>query len=214
MQEEMLRYVKDFIESHDAIGTKLSTRFPFRRLYGHCVRCAHWARRLAIAEGADVEVSEVSALFHDIGKSVDSTKEGHAKTGAQICEDYLSSHGWELEKKSHIVDIVRNHIYHAHGKEGTLEARVESDADLLDETGAILVLWDAMAEGTEQNCSYDSAFKRIAAVSDKLSDSNLVYLHTDTAREIAVGRGKFHRKFVKNLAYELGFTESPDVDGR
>ena len=210
----MLEFVRGFIESHDAIGTKLSTRFPFRKLYGHCVRCTHWARRLAVSEGADVEVAQVSALFHDIGKSMDNTVNGHAEVGAQICDDYLASIGYVQEKRSHVVHIVRNHIHHARGEGETLEARVESDADLLDETGAITVLWDAMAEGTEEDCSYDSAFERIAAVSEKLSDSGLDAYHTATAREIAIGRRAFLRQFVDNLAYELGRIESPDAGNR
>lgn len=108
MQEEMLQFVKDFIESHDAIGTKLSTRFPFRKLYAHCLRCAHWPRRLAMAEGADVEVAEVSALFHDIGKSVDNTVKGHAEAGARVCDDYLAATDFEDSKREHTVSIVRD----------------------------------------------------------------------------------------------------------
>jgi len=214
MQEGMLDFVRTFIESHDAIGTKLSTRFPFRKLYGHCVRCAHWARRLAVAEGADVEVARVSALFHDIGKSVDNTLEGHAEAGAQICDDYLASIGFVREKRAHIVSIVRNHIYHARDEKETLEARVASDADLLDETGAMTVLWDAMAEGARPDCSFDSAFERIKAASRKLSDSGLGAYHTATAREIAIGRRDFLRQFVDNLAYELGRSENPDGGSR
>jgi putative nucleotidyltransferase with HDIG domain len=210
MQENMLEFVMDFIESHDTIGTKLSTRFPFRKLYGHCVRCAHWARRLAVAEEADVEVAEVSALFHDIGKSVDNTVEGHAEAGARICDDYLASIAFEESKRRQIVGIVRNHIYHARDKEDSLEARVESDADLLDETGAMTVLWDAMAEGAKPDCSFDSAFERIAAASLRLNDSALDMYHTSTAREIAIGRRLFLSQFVTNLAYELGRVESPD----
>ncbi len=210
MQKNMLEFVGAFINSHDAIGTKLPTRFPFRRLYGHCVRCACWARRLAVAEGADVEVAQVSALFHDIGKSVDHTLEGHAEAGARICDDYLASVGLDDGKRARIVSIVRNHIHHARGDGATLEARVVSDADLLDELGALTVLWDAMAEGAKPDCSFDSAFERIAAASAKIGDSGLDAYHTATAREIAIGRRAFLRQFVDNLAYELGRTDSAD----
>jgi len=206
----MLKFARTFIESHDAIGTKLATRFPFRKLYGHCLRCARWARRLAEAEGADVEVAEISALFHDIGKSVDNTLKGHAEAGARICDDYLASINFDEDKRTHIVHIVRNHIHHARQENETLEARVESDADLLDETGAMTVLWDAMAEGANSDCSYDSAFDRIAAASAKLNESTLDHFHTATASEIAVGRRKFLRQYIANLAYELGRAKNPD----
>jgi putative nucleotidyltransferase with HDIG domain len=210
ISQAMRDFVKNFIESHDAIGTKLDTRYPFRKLYGHCARCAQWARRLAVAEGADVEIAEVSTLFHDIGKSVDSTWQGHAEVGARICEDYLASVHYDAGKRAKIVAIVQNHIHHARGAVASLEAKVESDADLLDETGAMTVLWDAMAEAAKPDCSFDSAYERIATVSDKLKSSGLDAFHTATAREIALGRRRFLREFVDNLAYELGRTESPN----
>lgn len=87
---------------------------------------------------------------------------------------------------------------------------MESDADLLDETGAMTVLWDAMAEGAAPDCSFDSAFERIAAASAKLGDSSLDTYHTATAREIATGRRTFLHQFVANLAYELGRVDTPD----
>jgi len=208
IQKSTLQFVKDFIESQDAIATKLSTRFPFRRLYEHCVRCAHWARRIAVAEGADVEIAEVSALFHDIGKCVDNSVEGHAREGAKICDNYLASIEFEKSKRERVVSIVRHHIYHARGEENSLEARVESDADLLDENGAMMVLWDAMAEGAKPDCSFDSAFDRIAKVSAKMNDSGLDAFHTAAARKIAAERREFHRQFVNQLAYEMGRIES------
>jgi len=203
-------FVKGFIESHDAIGTKLPTRFPFRRLYAHGVRCAAWARRLAEAEGADVEIAEVSAFFHDVGKSVDNTRAGHAEAGAKIGDDYLESIDFDPARRRRIVEIVRNHIHHARDDGASLEARVESDADLLDETGAMAVLWDAMAEGAEPDCSFDSAYERIAASAAKVIAGDLAVFHTPTAREIATGRRRFLQQFVDNLAYELGRTDSPE----
>ncbi|GEM_PF-2716405 len=92
MDTSMLAFVKTFIESRDPIATGLETRFPFRRLFGHCVRCARWARRLAVAEGAEVEVAEVSALFHDVGKAVDASDEGHAEAGAKEGSTYVSAY--------------------------------------------------------------------------------------------------------------------------
>ena len=43
VDEKMLGFVKEFIEQHDPIATKLKKRFPFRRLFDHCYRCCRWA---------------------------------------------------------------------------------------------------------------------------------------------------------------------------
>jgi len=213
MQERISELVKEYIESHDPIGTKLGARFPFRRLYGHCVRCATWARRLAVAEGADVEVAEISALFHDVGKAVDSTVQGHAEVGADVCNEVLTSVGFDEEKKHRIVAIVRNHIHHASDDQASLEARVESDADLLDEVGALTVLWDAMAEGTASDCSYATAFERIAQAAEHLSSKGDNAYHTQSAKRIFNERTGFLQLFVDNLGYELGRTERPEKPG-
>lgn len=209
MQDQMLHLVRDYIESHDPMGTKLAVRFPFRKLYGHCVRCAVWARRLAIAEGADVEVAEISALFHDIGKAVDSTVEGHALVGAEVCDRMLTSLGVDPQKRCQIVAIVRDHIRHARDDRASLEAKVESDADLLDETGAMTVLWDAMAEAAVADCSYDTAFDRVARACDRLSSASDTAYHTPSAKRVFRERVRFLRSFVDHLAGELGRPDRP-----
>lgn len=213
MHDRILQLVEEYIEAHDPIGTKLETRFPFRRLYGHCLRSATWARRLALAEGADVEVAEISALCHDIGKAVDSTLEGHANVGAEVCNDILTAVGLEDEKRRRIVGIVRDHIRHARDDGASLEAKVESDADLLDEIGALTVLWDAMGEGAKAECSYETAFERISQACERLSAGGDGAYHTRSAKRIFNERIALLRSFVGNLAYELGRAESPEGPG-
>jgi uncharacterized protein len=211
IRQDILDFAKGFIESHDPLGTKLKTRFPFRRLYEHGVRCAHWARRIALVEGADLEIAQISALLHDIGKSVDNTREGHARTGAGICDTFLGSIGFDPAKRARIVDIVRDHIHHARWHDASLEARIQSDADLLDEVGAMTVLWDAMDEGTRPDCSYETAYERIAGVCrNHQHDGNTSY-HTETARRFVHARTRFLQHFVDNLAYELGHSELVDA---
>jgi hypothetical protein len=49
--QKMITYVRQFIEAHDPIATKLATRFPFRRLADHCYRTYRWAQRIQEAGG-------------------------------------------------------------------------------------------------------------------------------------------------------------------
>jgi NAD(P)-dependent dehydrogenase (short-subunit alcohol dehydrogenase family) len=46
--QEMIAYVRQFIEAHDPIATKLGTRFPFRCLAGHCYRIYRRAQRIQV----------------------------------------------------------------------------------------------------------------------------------------------------------------------
>ncbi len=207
--QQMVDFVKNHIESLDPIGTELNTRFPFRRRFEHCLRCSIWARRIALSENADVEIAMISALFHDISKSEEKKGKSHEEVGAQICGDYLKSIGYDKNKSVKIVQIVRHHSSHAIESYASLEAKVVSDADLLDETGAIGILWDAMACATGDAPSYEKACDRIKIDYAKLKDSPPDRLHTPTAQQILNGRLSFMDTFLKNLEYELGRGEKP-----
>ena len=200
----MLEFVRDFIESHDPTATKLERRFPFRRLYDHCCRCHAWARRINAVEGGDPEITQISALFHDVGKCVDNSLQGHADAGADVCQRYLGSIGFDSEKTRRIVSIVRWHTEHARGKERSLEARIESDADLLDEVGAMTVLWDCMAVGAQNDQSYELARTRIGKAHDDLSRRPRTDFHTETAWQFYQQRVAFLGTFLQNLDFELG----------
>ena len=202
-RERALQFVKGFFETHDPIATQLAVRFAFRRRFQHCVRCAFWGRRIAMAEGADVETVEISALFHDIGKGMASSSEQHGKVGARICDQYLQSMGAGQSTRDFICGIILRHSEHARDPMSSLEEKVVSDADLLDETGAISILWDAMACAGEDAPSYDKAYERSLR-----SRGNLAALpgrlHTVTARKILDHRLALIDSFLENLADELG----------
>jgi HD superfamily phosphodiesterase len=152
----------------------------------------------------------ISALFHDIGKSVEGElAQNHGEVGAQICDDYLKSIAYDKDRREIIVRIVRNHSNHDLGRSASLETKIVSDADLLDETGAIMILWDAMASAGEDAPSYEKAYEHIKWGYTRLKDE-LPHrpLHTVTARQILSGRLFFMDTFLKNLEYELGRSET------
>jgi uncharacterized protein len=205
--EQMMAFVKDFFESHDPIGTGLAQQYPFRRRFEHSLRCAKCARQIAVAECADEELVVISALFHDIGKAVSRPEENHGEIGAKICNEYLTSVGYDDEKRTKIVRIVRDHSQHAPNADDSLEEKIVSDADLLDEVGAITVLWDAMACATRDDTpSYDKVYDRIENALARLK-TNHPAPHTLTARHILTDRLSVIENFLKNLGYELGRSE-------
>ena len=212
VDEKMLNFVKDFIESHDAIGTKLQRRFPFRSLYDHCFRCCKWAQRINEFEGGDPEVTQISALFHDVGKCADNTVQGHAEAGARICGEYLDSIGFDANKRDRITRIVRLHIEHCSGEESSVEGIIESDADPLDETGAMTVLWDCMAVGAEDQQSYQIAYDRVRGAFETLQTKTRSSFHTATGWRFFEERREFLGDFVANLEFELGIVKELKKD--
>jgi uncharacterized protein len=207
--QQMVKFVNSYFDSHDPLVTELSTRFPFRRRFDHCLRCSIWARRIALVENADADITIISALFHDIGKSVGGeTAQNHGEVGAQICDDYLNSVAYNRRKIAKITKIIRSHSNHANESDASLEAKVVSDADLIDETGATAVLWDAMACAREDAPSYEKVCDRTKMYYAKLKGTLPNRLHTTTAKQILSGRFLFVDTFLKNLEYELGRSET------
>jgi uncharacterized protein len=207
MRSGMVEFVRDFFSSHDPLGTELYHKYPFRKRFDHCFRCSVWARRIAQEEQGDIEVAETAALFHDIGKGVSRPDQNHGAVGAEICDEYLRSIGYDRDKSIAIAGIVANHSQHASSAQGTLEARIVSDADLLDEIGAIAILWDAMACALGPDPSYEAAYERSLRMTVPLKDSVPQRLHTSAAKKMAQERFQLVESFLKNLQYELGLAE-------
>ena len=94
---------------------KVLGRLKFRTSYGqnqlaHAVEVAKLAAVIAAELGADVEVSKVGALLHDLGKAMDHNTDGtHAMIGAEYAKRYgvgqkivntIASHHHEVEQES------------------------------------------------------------------------------------------------------------------
>ena len=101
MRDDIVSFVRSYFDSHDPIATDLQERYPFRRRFGHCLRCSAWARRIATEEGGDIEIVETAALFHDIGKSGSLPHNDHGAAGAIICAEYLKSIAFDASKREH-----------------------------------------------------------------------------------------------------------------
>jgi ribonuclease Y len=94
---------------------KLLGRLKYRTSYGqnqlsHAIEATHIASMLASELGANVQISKMGALLHDLGKSVSHEVEGpHAQVGADIAKRYgvppevvniIASHHHEVDQQS------------------------------------------------------------------------------------------------------------------
>lgn len=132
--------------------------YPFRDRFEHTMRVYRWAIKLQAKVGGDMEIIALAALLHDVG-----WEEGreHGEVGAEIAVEYLDSIGLEPEKIKRIGEIILIHDDKDTEKDLSLECQVVMDADLLDEVGAVSVLWDSMATACEENANYKKAYYRI-----------------------------------------------------
>ena len=110
--------------------------------FDHVLRVYRIAQRLAIAEGADLEIIKAAALLHDSRGSSpggsDSHRQEHHIASADFAGVVLTEEGWAEERIQAVQHCVRAHRFRSNGeKPQTLEAQIIFDADKLDVLGAI-----------------------------------------------------------------------------
>lgn len=189
--------------------------------FDHVLRVLAMARRLATAEGADLEIVETAALLHDIARSDErATGCDHAMESARRAGEILA--GWPMERVKAVTHAIAAHRFRNSLVPGRLEARVLYDADKLDSMGAIGVarayavagmcgqrLWAAVDEGwverkTVQEHHHDlnaehTPVHEFAFKLNRLAES----LFTPTARGIAAGRHQFMVAYFSRLEQEV-----------
>lgn len=163
MYEEMIAFMRAALGPNDLESTKSSVTL-FRRRSEHSLRVLGWAEILAEEhEDLDLEALKIAALFHDIGYASCTNKKEHAAESAKICDGYLKSIGYDETRTQRIVDIVAAHSQKALLREADtpIELKVLMEADLLDETGALGVLWDCLVQGQKPEQSYAATYQHI-----------------------------------------------------
>jgi putative nucleotidyltransferase with HDIG domain len=95
----------------------------------HVLRVRDFAVRLAEMEGADQEVVEIAALFHDAGKYLG--KKDHHIRGVEIVGNFLESVSLPDAKKELILKCVLKHRTQYAAEDNELEVKVLQCADML-----------------------------------------------------------------------------------
>lgn len=191
---EMIDYVRREINS----GSRESA-FKFRDRFKHTLRVLKWAERIWEFEGGDLEVIKIASIFHDAGWDDEIH---HAIVSRNIASDYLNNIDIDERKKEKILEAIKNHSFRDGEKPLNLESYIVMDADILDEVGALSILWDAMAEGYEKKSSYRSAYERISRYTKELIERK-IELKTNAGRRFYEERLEVLENYLNELAFEL-----------
>lgn len=173
--------------------------YPFRSRFEHTMRVYRWAIKLQSKLGGDLDIIVLAALLHDIGW--DEVRP-HGEVGAEIAVDYLDSLGVDQEKIAKIGEIIMMHSDKDTEAELSLECRIVMDADLLDEVGAVGILWDAMATAQEDEASYKRAYYRIKNFY-RINKPKIKRCKTDAGRVEYNKRMQLIEEFIFQLEKEL-----------
>jgi uncharacterized protein len=109
--------------------------------FDHIWRVYRMAEKIAIAEGAALEIVQAAALLHDAEGSnpTDKAKRKlHHHASAEFAGEILLNEGWDAQRIAAVQHCIRAHRFRDTSEPPqTLEAQIIFDADKLDAIGAI-----------------------------------------------------------------------------
>lgn len=150
------------------------------------------------SEDADMSIVLPAAVMHDIGFLYGAASKTHGAIGAEQLENFLKAGGIALApgKIKKIADCIRTHKGNIHGEiPQSLEAKVVSDADVLDKLGPVGV-YQVTKAWTEFNAPFDKTAEMLGRQDRQMQ--------TETGQKLAEPLRAFSQRFVSQLlkAYE------------
>jgi uncharacterized protein len=183
--------------------------------FAHVLRVTENARRLAVAEGARLDVVLPATMLHELFNYPKGHPDSHRS--GEVCAEHalavLEAEGVTGELAQAIATCIREHPFSRGIVPRTLEGKIVQDADRLDAIGAIGVA-RCMATCAEMRRPFYSPvdpFCRAREPNDKEWGIDHFYrkllrvpdgLHTRAAREAAEPRVAFMRAFLAELERE------------
>lgn len=186
----------------------------------HIVRVATTAKVIAEAEHADLFVTELGALLHDIADW--KFHDGNTAAGPAIAREFLESRRVDAAAVETVVEIVE-HISYRGGTNKhvmqTLEGKIVQDADRLDAIGAIGIARTFAFGGFAGREIYNpditpkqyANFTEFQAVLKANTTINHFYekmlllkdtMHTETAHRMAAHRHEVMEQFLEEFYAE------------
>jgi uncharacterized protein len=185
--EELERIVKE----------KMSPLEGTAHSYAHVDRVVKIALLLAKKEKADMELVQIAAILHDVGRCVGQP---HNKSGAKLASEILGNLHYPQQKAEKVVSIVLLHHMDSKDKLKSIEEKIVWDADKIDLLGAVGIARGFHWCGKQ---SFDSAVKLAFETFTPIYDM----LNTKSARELAEKRNKETMSFLSALERELSLAD-------
>ena len=197
---EMLEYVKNELLEND-LERQRTVKHTFRSRYKHITRVLGWCKRIEDDLECDKDILYTSAIFHDIGYKYG--QEEHAVASSAMFKEYAEKHNFDKE----FTEKVAYNIFH-HSEKKLLNDENTSnelilllEADLLDEEGALAIVWDLLARGAKLPKDYHEALDEIYGFSGKILDQD--FMKTKKAKMYWERKKEFVKNFIDELKFDL-----------
>ena len=184
----------------------------------HIYRVWNLAKNIAVQEGANLLIVELSALLHDIADW--KFHDGDDTKGPQMAEQFLLENKVAREVIDPVVEIVATISYKGAGVATpmqTLEGKVVQDADRLDAIGAIGIARTFAYGGHKNRLMYHPNEKPVMHQSFAQYKKNMGHtinhfyekllllkdrMNTTSAKQMAAGRHKFMQSYLDQFYEE------------
>lgn len=209
MNEKIIEYMENMLwnsgSSHDI---------------DHTLRVRDLCMKIWKAEWADLEILEIAALLHDIGRPKEFETKWeicHAEYGAQLAKDFLQNLWLEQDKVDNIVYCISTHRFRKWNAPETLEAKILFDADKLDCIWAVWIwrafmcaweIWSKLhndrwvdVEKTQEYSKDDTAYREYVVKLSKIKDK----MFTETGKKLAEKRHNLMETFFDELLDETWY---------
>ncbi len=106
----------------------------------HTERVMKLAYHIGQKENADLQVIQIAAILHDIGRETQDKSHGkicHAEEGARLAKGILGKYNLTNNQKTNIIHCIESHRFRNNHQPQTIEAKILYDADKLDAIGAV-----------------------------------------------------------------------------
>lgn len=186
--------------------------------FDHTERVLNLAIKIGEKENADLEIIELAALLHDIGRKDEDESKGkicHAEQGKILARKFLEEKGFETEKIERVSHCIECHRFRRDKIPETKEARILFDADKIDSIGAIGIGRAFVFAGevgakvhnkkgidvekTKEYSEDDTAYREFLVKLSKIKDR----MFTDEGKKIAQERHDFMTIFFDRLNKEV-----------
>jgi uncharacterized protein len=212
---EMEAFVRDYlrasVESEEEGGRM--RWYPWHSAeyrFNHIRNVVDIAVDLAEAEGANVDVTRVAGLFHDIAK-LEVDQDVHAEAGARIAREFLRSHGdYPPSFVDEVCDAIEAHSYQGPLEDVSKETQCLIEADLLDKVGANGTALMLLRMGYESRTHMDAA-EMVGRVLERGHDARS-RVRSQTAEDVAHRRLKRVKWFREWLEAEVAGIDALEED--
>lgn len=203
--EKMFSFVNNILKENNAIKPKRKDQC-FRNRYEHSVRVFKWAKRLASDfENIDLDVCLTACIFHDVGYAYGH--EEHPVNSVKIFKEYASENNLDPLFVEKVSDIIYVHSDKSLLKNpnSSAELIIMLEADLMDEEGALGVVWDLFSEGMTNPDSFDCGLETLYKHSAHILNQD--YMVTPLAKKIWNEKKELVKDFILQLKEDLFYIE-------